>query len=855
MKQIKNKKHFAWKVLTGFALTVMAMVALSCSDELVDPTNNEELSQDSEFFIIGNSSTGTRVTYDTYNQSSFDEGDVVGVYLLEKEGGVLKSVGGETYENVPYKVVTVKNITTEVTKQVLKPAGDKEIPQANGYTYAFVYPYVKGQTYNDLAKLSHQVESGQSTSENFEKSDLLWDVKTAMNNAAHITMHHAMAQIIVEVEESYIDEGASVQLTSKPKTKVANLNLSSVDGAYTAVTNDDLSEENEITMWDFGYSESGNRLFRAAIPAQSNISKDKFLTFKKDGKNKTYSLKEALTVEAGKNYIFAIRKNTIQPDINDDDSWVLDVLDPETGEPVGLLCREYVRYQPNDIDTNSAYEFDVNTGTSNENDSKWITSQAWVFYNLQDFTSRIPNLNKGTVLRFIYDFEKPGFVWWPCEDGHNYVQHGIFAPVHGAHWCKPYDNYADGKAGGHEVYDEYGKPKIEEYYMHGGTIKWDGNNNKIQSFTMPTAPNDKITCKDALEKGHIAIEGENVYVSYKNYEDEEATSGIKRGIIVPHYLVDRRISQEGVLEINKYPLVKIGYNQFWMSKSLNAKTMTDGTSLTCYNKDGSAGVTFGENDEMTAGYIYPYVKNVDDGNGGKVDYDPFNNKTQMAGYGSFKPLPMYNNLCLMNDKFLPKATDSRLKYIIPAKEEIEEMIKYFGKYFPAKLMSRYHSIKPTWNKANEFTYSSLQSLIRGEFRGGGAIGDMDNQDPANAYTANVSGFNCRAIGYYDAYTSKVKEATGTCFIQLRTTDKQKSPYLVLRVYDAWGSKGDNFNDGYRDWDYRSTQYFGQVRFVMKFKNQADTVGSSSNAAATRATSTSAAAKSSSNNVYVQLIEK
>lgn len=845
MKITKNKKHFAWKALTGFAITLMTMVALSCSDELVEPNNNKNLAQDSEFFIIDNTTSATRVAYDNYNHSTFNDGDLVGVYLLEGKG--LKSVEGETFENVPYKVTNTKNILTDITQQVLRAATENKIPQADGYTYVFVYPYTEGQTYNDLVKLTHTTEAEQSSAEKFEQSDLLWDVEIASNNTVHIAMHHAMAQIIVEVDENKIAEDATVRLTSNLKTKVQNLNLSTVDGAYSSVTANDLSEAKEISMWDFGYSESGNCLFRAVVPAQSNISKEKFLTFKKkDGTDKTYNLQEDLTVEAGKNYIFAIRKNSINPDINDDDSWVLDVVDPETGEPVGLLCREYVRYQPSNIDNNNTYAFDVNTGTDNGSGSKWINSQAWVFYNLQDFNTRIPDLNKGTVLRFIYDFEKPGYVWWPYSEGHNYVQHGIFSPVHGATWCSPFNNYENSAEGGHEVYDENNNPKITEYYMHGGTITWDGVNNKISNFTMPT---ELITCEQAEKYGHIAINGKDIYVSYKENDGD----GIKRGVLIPHCLIDQRISQTGVLEINKYPLVKIGYNQFWMSKSLNAKTMTDGTPIACYNKKGSAGVTFDNTttDDMTAGYIYPYITNVEDGTNGNKDYDPFNNKEQMAGYGSFKPLPLYNSLCLMNEKFLPKATDSRLNYIIPAKEQIEDMKKYFGIFFGAKMMSRY--VTPKTNKDNDmsFAYSSFQSVIRGESRGG-QIGSLKNQDPANAYTANVSGYNCRALGYYSPDNS-ITDITGTSFIQLKPNNRLHVSHFIFHVYDAWKDTESIIDEQRNQYRLPASKHFGQVRFVMKFKNQADTGGSSR--AATRAEATSSVAPQSSNNVYIQLKEE
>lgn len=835
-----KKNVFIEKVFTCIVVAASTIASLSCSDNLFEPDDNNE-PQSNHFFVFAPSTdnASTRVTYteESYTQSTFEDGDVVRVYQLSG------AAGSSVVKSAPYKVAS----NSDGTKYLTPSDESNKIPQRNGTTYAFVYPD-PGQN-ADITNLSHTVNADQNQKENFEASDLLWDVVTASDNKASIIMDHAMAQIIVETDETVAGEDALLTLTGNPAIAISSMNLTygkeNDKWCESASATSSSESTTSITMWNYDYNSDRNRIFRAVVPAQT-MNASKFLTIG----SKSYKLDEALAVSGGKNYILLINKNSTnpdQPDINDDDSWVLDVLDPETGEPVGLLCREYLRYQPSSVDANPYDQntFDFNTGTDNGSGSKWINSQAWVFYNLQDFNTRIPDLNKGTVLRFIYDFEKPptGYVWWPYEEGHNYAQHGIFSPVHGAHWCSPYDKYEDGKAGGHEIYDDNGKPKIEEYWMHGGTINWDGNNNKIQSFIKPDV---KISCAIAEKYGHIAIDDQDknnikVYVSY----NETEPAGIKKGILIPHNLIDKRGS-----EINKYPLVKIGYNQFWMSKSLNAKTMTDGTPLTCYNKTKEPGITFGQQDDMTAGYIYPYVIGVEDGDR-KVDYDPFNNPKQMAGYGSFKPLPMYNNLCLLNEKFLPKATDSRLIYIIPEKKQIEDMKTYFGKYFGARMMSRYVTPKLDRQNDQSFAYSSLQSIIRGESRGG-AIGNI-YQDPDNAYTANVSGFNCRAIGFYDMTNDKVNGVTGTSFIQLKPNNKQHVLHFVFYVYNAWGDT-QCAEDYIRHWDNRATQFFGQVRFVMKFKNQVDTSGS--RAATTRAESTSTATtKSVSNNVYIQLKEK
>lgn len=825
------KKHvFIEKVFAYIAIAASTITLFSCSDNLFEPENDNQ-PQNDQFFVFESSTdkNSTRVTYtaEDYTQSTFVDGDVVRVYQLSGTAGT------HVVKSAPYKVASNSN----GTKYLTPSDENNKISQHNGTTYAFVYPD-PGQD-ADISNLSHTVNTNQNQKESFEASDLLWDVVTASNNKASIVMDHAMAQIIVETDEKVAGEDATLTLTGNPAVAISKMNLTygKEDNKWCESVSTTSNSES-ITMWNYDYNSDRNRIFRAVVPAQT-MAAAKFLTIG----SKSYKLNEALTVSGGNNYILIINKNSNpdQPDINDDDSWVLDVVDPETGEPVGLLCREYLRYQPETINSN---EWDKNTGTDNGNGSKWINSQAWVFYNLQDFNTRIPNLNTGTVLRFIFDFQKPGYCWWPLNEGYNFKQHGIFAPVHGANWTseKTGGEYgANAQLCGHEVYGADDKPLITEYYMHGGIVTWDGTNNKIKSFTLPE---NKITCAVAEKYGHIAIDDTDknnikVYVSY----NETEPAGIKKGILIPHNLIDKRGS-----EINKYPLVKIGYNQFWMSKSLNAKTMTDGTPLKCYNLKNQAGTSIPDKEVLTeAGYLYPYEKNVDDGENGKKDYDPYNNTTELNGVGGFKPTPLYNKLCVISDKFLPSSTndDGRVEYFMPTSSMLGSMASYFYSDFCARLRSRNISTKDyNVNTSGNYTYSIYQSMLRGEERGG----------DQGAYTANVSGFNWRALGYFEPY-QKYINLTATCNIILKPVEDKGLAYFQSNAYTAWGGSAHDIyeHSDFNGWLFYPTQYFGQVRFVMKFKNQADTGGSSR--VATRAEATSFVAPQSSNNVYIQLKEE
>lgn len=853
------------KIYTRLMATLMLVFAVtSCSDDLYiqgDKTAgvDEAFWSQYDFVLAEDDDATTRVAYESDKTSVFEEGDEIGVYAVDDEGNL---VDEEPNSNVRYEVRSVTNLTTDVKRQVLIPVDpNKRVKKNNGYHYVLYYPYNPNMTLTRLKSYTHTVAQDQGAEGAYEASDLLWAYYTPNGSDLYnITFDHAMAQIVIELGGIYVptdNRESAVKLLNMP-TQATDINLvQPLDEKFTynpVFSSGTEDEDRMITTWLFEAGSTEDRLqYRACVPAHE---------IKVDGETpivrvyfnskdyKDYKIKSDLELKPGYKYTFTLSKEGITDiEINDDDSWVLDVLDPETGDPVGLLCREYLRYQPtDDKDEQTGTEWTNSDGSS----TKWINSQAWVFYNLKP-NSDIPDLNTGKVLRFIYDVDETftiegGVTSWPYP--HKNVRYrGIFTPKHGYKWCTQAESYDLEYGRESESYGEH------QYYMHGGIIHWDGARNKISKFELP---NENVTNEDALKWGHISInknDESDVDVSYSNMDGDN----YKVGVVVPHYLVDERKIDGGEVETNKYPLVKIGYNQFWMSKPLRTEYMTDGTPLKAYNKTDGPGVTFrmgqdiSSSDNLTAGYLYPFEKGVSaelkDPPSITMDYDPANNEEQMHPKGvSFVPAPMYNKPAIDSKGFIPDSDNPNCYYYDMAnKEDLEKMVDYFGPLFGAKICTREiaeHADGPS------YAYSRYQAMCKGETW----------ENSAHSYTANISGLNLHALGYFTPRsTENFSDICKTATILLKSTSKDKVDYFSFPVYSPWGSDygGDSNvwgNDPFTGLAYGTTQYFAQVRLLMKYRNQADNGGSTNSLSSSRAATRAGGKSQQSRNVRVQLVE-
>lgn len=774
---------------------------------------------DSVFFVLKDMAPMTRVTYAADGMhAEFEKEDLVGCFALNDD---LTATEGFK-ANACYRVAVHTNITTGEDREFLAPVTDADDLPRTAAKYLFYYPYDPAVTsLDDLQSYSHSVLADQNDRNRFEASDLLWDICAPISDEKYVEiyMDHAMAQIIVEIESDLIAEGTVPTLLGIPAT-VSSLNL--VKSSLEEMTADMGEsyvlggEDSDIIMWEFGYATSGSLMFRAVVPAnhtKSSGSKIIMLT-DPEGNTKQYRLSKALDFKPGMNYQLTLvsEREFVSPDdVDDDDTWVYDVLDPETMEPVGMLCKEYLRFQPEKGLTDP----DVSTGvdyTKDGEQTKYISSQAWVFYKLNE---GVPDLNTGYVLRFISDMrtsqtDSRNSACWP-EPHINRWYGGLFMADHGHLWG---DNGTNGVSA----------TEGEEYGMHGGVLTWDGVNNKISWFSLPSesvkGDYETITNEIAATQGHIAISNDgDPYLCYTPLTD--ATT-YKVGLLSPYYLVDRRVGKDGDSENRTYPLVKIGYNQFWMSLSLRASTQIDGTPLTNYNMIGGPGVSIPAVD-VKPGYMFAYKQlasqeTID----GKTytHYDPYNDMT-LAIREKYKISGMYNFLAITEGAgMLPRSTYANSEYYIPMLQDICVMHNYLGWKSAAKLITR--RIR-TYN-SETFIENEYEALRNGKY----------TSSTLGNYSSNICGFDLRAEGYY-YYNGMEQVGCHARMLLLGENETNPNSLYVFSLPDYDVFK-ENFISDLNNPDNAQIRIkingdgsgcFAPLRFFMKFNGQADTEGGAS----------------------------
>lgn len=835
------------------AVLLVAMLSAGCTDDLELPVPDPNLQElEKYYFILGDPVATRSVDYRTDEHSEFTGGELLGCFALDADGNAVNGAKS----NACYAVSVITSEDEEKNgRKILVPNTPSDKLDKGYAKYLFYYPYNKDITsLEELKDLTYSVESDQNKHEDYEASDLLWDVAKPEGGICRVEMDHVMANIIIVIDGVEYDVERGAVVLQQPLT-AENIDLTAptiddmrdVEGAYYYSV-DDAQEKHDIQAMYALYSSANDR-FRTAVPANRTLKAgDDIIKLwsRETGNEKTFRLKNDVRLEAGKNYYFTlIKKGKPQPGL-DDDSWVLDVLDPETGEPVGLLCREYLHWQ-------REYSFDYRdkpTRPADENGKPVLNSQAWVFYNLQD-DGKTPDLSVGKVLRFVYDVrvnmthpegdDYPGLngngvTWWgyawPAphirwQDGDGGKGTGLYLAKHGYGWSRQGD---------------YGVPDNEkafigDYYMNGGTVLWNGAENEISAFIMPDKDDSAVNA-DAERYGHIAIprnsEGGKPFVSYKPYDNDEYAGKYKVGFVMPHYLIDTRTGNDGKVEQRRYPLVKIGFNQFWMSKSLRAKTYTDGTSLHKFNT-GRFSFQIHENTPPVApdGYIYPFYDDSKNGIDPLYDLgeDYVDNRTDI-------PL-LYNYTCFMNDKLLPRSVESISFYKRPSVDDYTKFCHYLGRWGVTKMAT------------DSCTRVNGAELVSPDIPGDFIKGCLINVPPVHC--GNISGLNLRPWGYRASNSQKLHEAGGSTAFFVETDDATKGMYAPIYFYYAawnanpvsgktfwnetlysypvpprsqWGTNWDAelqqnvpYDANYGKW----ASTFHQVRFLLKYKGQNESV--------------------------------
>lgn len=853
--------------ISRYIFFLFVFLLTSCAmEEAFEPEEVPEVETelpDSVFFILADPAPLTRVTYAGDGlHADFEKEDLVGCFALNDD---LTAAEGDGFKpNACYRVSVHTNIKDGKDRRFLSPVTDSDDLDKSKTKYLFYYPYDPEITSLDqLKKYTHSVNTDQNDRDRYEASDLLWDICTpiAELKSVEVEMDHAMAQIIVEVESGLIKEGTVPTLLDIPTTvsklDLVKLNLDAMtSGLHEAGAYELSTAVDNVVMWEFGYATSGNLMFRAAVPANHTISSgSKILSLENPEGNKvTYRLSKGLSFEPGKTYLMTLvsRKDVVAPEITDKDSWVLDVLDPRTMEPVGLLCQEYLRFQPG-LASNTSPEH-ITGDEYDSGRSKYISSLAWVFYKLDN---GVPDLDEGQVLRFVYDvrshiditYEKPDKQWlthpyWPAP----HVKKGglglggFFTPEHGHDWvCQVGGTHGESAKDG-VMYEGYSEEyQHRENYMHGGQVIWDGQNNVIKDFVLPTL---QITNQVAKENGHIAISKDTgkPIVSYSPLGANDSSVDSDGNIVcqlVQHNLVDRRIGKAKSAEERMYPLVKIGYNQFWMSYSLRATTLTNGTPIDNYNDPETVGgVTFGSILDKP-GFLYT-SKICDNG---ANSYNPYFTMTPVERE-KHEISVLYNSIVISSGQLVPNSYYDNSQYYMPTKADAKDMLEYLGWYAGAKIMTR--RVR-TWDNGSWAAGTSeYNSLLNGEY----------SRDVYNAYTANICGFDLRADGGYQNNEARFNGAGQEAAIWLLGDGSigNATPYLMsFHDYNVFAPNVIQSIQNLFWTPYPASQTFYPVRFFMKFDGQADTGGGVSVSSVAKGLATkSSSAPVEKRDVYVGL---
>lgn len=308
-----------------FTILSLIAAALSTQTACTDQTESLPALTGTPRFVLHSTNAYSRVSYPTndYTHSAFEEGDIVGAFVLDGN-----NVVPGTTANARYKIAG-----TAESSQTLEPELPQDaFPADASYTYIFYYPYKTGTIYSNV---THKVEADQrlqtwtdedeiphETHARYEQSDLLWDVAKGTDNNGTLTvnveMNHAMSSIILEVPtEMMYSEDPQAQILGI-KSLVAGINLLTESSEKPTGNMETVLSQN-INMWLFTTTiidEKDMYVFRAVIPAQT-ISNGTNMFHIQTGENdyKTYTAQftgTGITFIPGKYYRFTVTETGLR---------------------------------------------------------------------------------------------------------------------------------------------------------------------------------------------------------------------------------------------------------------------------------------------------------------------------------------------------------------------------------------------------------------------------------------------------------------------------------------------------------------------------------------------------------------
>ena len=295
----------------SYLLLLLATLAACTADDLPAAYNPRTTTPR---FVIRTNSPQTRVSYSSITASTFNEGDVLGAFVLDGDNLVKNEHANITYSNIQYRVVG--NATDGL--QTLAPVLPQDsLPYSSGYRYIFYYPFREGTIYNNV---THTVQTDQRTDRLYELSDLLWNVATPTSGQAddplvEVYMDHAMSCIVLEVPKEMMSEDAPQAWMLNVKAMVSGIDLKAesltdLTGEYGTI--EETVYTTNINMQRFATTTENNKemwQFRVAIPAQDiENGTEMFRIQNEKGTTSTYTaaFSEEVSFYPGKYYRFTV---------------------------------------------------------------------------------------------------------------------------------------------------------------------------------------------------------------------------------------------------------------------------------------------------------------------------------------------------------------------------------------------------------------------------------------------------------------------------------------------------------------------------------------------------------------------
>ena len=170
----------------------------------------------------------------------------------------------------------------------------------------------------------------------------------------------------------------------------------------------------------------------------------------------------------------------------------------------------------------------------------------------------------------------------------------------------------------------------------------------------------------------------------------------------------------------------------------------------------------------------------------------------------------------MSGKLMPNSSDNRLYHVFPKKENVQKMVEYCGWRFAAKMMT--DDITVTSRGDDFYTNEQKRELLAHGYISTGL------------YTANISGLNLKAHGIFNnnRHWTEIGSACAM-FVMPENVGVDGLDILHFNTWNSWDvasfanlfGEGGMYKDGTSNPAQCRSRVFAPVRFIIKFKGQAD----------------------------------